>query len=72
MKKQQNASFPVKKLSRNDMRNLAGGANSKSANYGYWYCGTDYETYCYSSLGHCMSECSSPLICTQHRTGACV
>jgi hypothetical protein len=70
--KQQNASLPGKKLQRSEMKKLTGGTKSAVTTGGYWYCGTDYETYCYSSLAHCQSECSSPLVCTQHRTGACV
>jgi hypothetical protein len=57
MKKQQMASFPGKKLSRNEMKNLSGGAAA-----GLWVCTSDgYECYKYKS--QCQSACSVPSSC---------
>jgi hypothetical protein len=70
MKKQQKISFAGKYLSRNEMKNLSGGGKrAMEINY---YCGPDYETYCYPSLSQCVANCSDPSLCQSHRTGACV
>ncbi len=54
MKKSQTASFPGKKLSRNEMKNLAGGA----AALGIWVCVPDGYA-CYSSKSTCNANCTS-------------
>jgi hypothetical protein len=54
MKKQQMVSFPGKKLSRNEMKNLPGGT---VAALGIWVCTADYD--CFGSLSACRLYCSN-------------
>jgi hypothetical protein len=61
MKKQQNASSPGKKLSRNEMKNLTGGLNN-NAGGGLWVCTADYYD-CYFSKYQCQLSCSVPSSC---------
>jgi hypothetical protein len=57
MKKQQMVSFPGKKLSRTEMKNLNGGA----AALGLWVCTLEYD--CYSTLAACRTYCVKPALC---------
>jgi hypothetical protein len=58
MKKQQVASFPGKKLLRNEMKNLNGGA----ASLAIWVCVIDgYD--CYGTLSACRAGCSKAASC---------
>jgi hypothetical protein len=52
MRKQQMASFPGKKLSRNEMKNLNGGA----AYYGTWVCPSDGYS-CFPNKWTCIYRC---------------
>jgi hypothetical protein len=62
MKKQQMASFPGKKLSRNEMKNLSGGATAAA---GIWVCPIDgYD--CYPNLSACRAGCSNPKSCRSY------
>ena len=52
MKKQQNTSFPGKKLSRNEMKNLTGGGEAAG---GLVYFCEDY--ICFFTKGECQTHC---------------
>jgi hypothetical protein len=52
MKKQKNAPFQGKKLSRNEMKNLSGGA----AYYGTWVCPSDGYS-CHLNQYRCLRIC---------------
>jgi hypothetical protein len=59
MKKQTTVSFPGKKLSRNDMKNLNGGS---AALLGVWVCVIDdFQCFRYDYL--CRANCSKPTGC---------
>jgi hypothetical protein len=58
MKKQQTVSSPGKKLSRNEMKNLSGGAVGALA---IWVCTIEYD--CYSTLAACRANCAKPAVC---------
>jgi hypothetical protein len=70
MEKQQKKIVSGRHLHRDEIKAINGGG--KKAHTTHYYCGTDYETYCYPSLAQCEENCCWPLFCTSHRTGQCV